>query len=89
MEGALVRGPFAMLENSVLRMGAKIYPGTTLGPFCKVGGEVSNSVFFGYSSKAHDGFLGNSVIGEWIQFNEYANSFYSDASNASTSNFLK
>ena len=65
MEGALVRGPFAMLENSVLKMGAKIYPGTTLGPFCKVGGEVSNSVFFGYSSKAHDGFLGNSVIGEW------------------------
>lgn len=65
MEGSLVRGPFAMLDNSVLKMGAKIYPGTTIGPFCKVGGEVSNSVFFGYSSKAHDGFLGNSVIGEW------------------------
>ena len=65
MEGSLVRGPFAMLNNSVLKMGSKIYGATTLGPFCKVGGEVSNAVFFGYSSKAHDGFLGNSVIGEW------------------------
>ena len=65
MEGSLVRGPFAMCNNSVLKMGSKIYGPTTLGPFCKVGGEVSNSVFFGYSSKAHDGFLGNSVIGEW------------------------
>ena len=65
MEGSMVRGPFAMLDNSVLKMGAKIYGATTLGPHCKVGGEVSNVVFFGYSSKAHDGFLGNSVIGEW------------------------
>ena len=65
MEGSIIRGPFAMLDNSVLKMGAKIYGGTTLGPFCKVGGEVNNSVFFGFSSKAHDGFLGNSVIGEW------------------------
>ena len=65
MEGSLIRGPFAMLNNTVVKMGTKIYPGTTLGPFCKVGGEVNNSVFFGYSSKAHDGFLGNSVIGEW------------------------
>ena len=65
MEGSLVRGPFAMLNNSVLKMGSKIYGATTLGPYCKVGGEVSNAVFFGYSSKAHDGFLGNSVIGEW------------------------
>ena len=65
MQGSLVRGPFAMLNNSVLKMGSKIYGATTLGPFCKVGGEVSNAVFFGYSSKAHDGFLGNSVIGEW------------------------
>ena len=65
MEGSMVRGPFAMCNNSVLKMGSKIYGPTTLGPFCKVGGEVSNSVFFGYSSKAHDGFLGNSVIGEW------------------------
>ncbi len=65
MEGSLIRGPFAMLNNTVVKMGARIYSGTTLGPFCKVGGEVNNSVFFGYSSKAHDGFLGNSVIGEW------------------------
>jgi len=65
MEGAIIRGPFAMCENAVLKMGAKIYGPTTLGPHCKVGGEVNNSVFFGYSSKAHDGFLGNSVIGEW------------------------
>ena len=65
MEGSIIRGPFAMGESAVLKMGAKIYGATTLGPFCKVGGEVSNSVFFGYSSKAHDGFLGNSVIGEW------------------------
>jgi UDP-N-acetylglucosamine diphosphorylase/glucosamine-1-phosphate N-acetyltransferase len=65
MERSIIRGPFAMCNNSVLKMGAKIYGSTTLGPFCKVGGEVNNSVFFGYSSKAHDGFLGNSVIGEW------------------------
>ena len=65
MEGAIIRGPFAMAENAVLKMGAKIYGPTTLGPHCKVGGEVNNSVFFGYSSKAHDGFLGNAVIGEW------------------------
>ena len=65
MEGSIIKGPFAMLDNSVLKMGAKIYGATTLGPFCKIGGEVNNSVLFGYSSKAHDGFLGNSVIGEW------------------------
>ena len=65
MEGSIVKGPFAMLNNSVLKMGARIYGGTTLGPYCKIGGEVNNVVFFGYSSKAHDGFLGNSVIGEW------------------------
>ena len=65
MEGSMVRGPFAMCNNSVLRMGSKIYSNTTLGPFCKVGGEVNNVVFQGFSSKAHDGFLGNSVIGEW------------------------
>lgn len=68
MEGCLVRGPFAMNDNSVLKMGAKIYGGTTLGPYCKVGGEVNNVVFTGYSNKGHDGFLGNSVIGEWCNF---------------------
>ena len=65
MEGVVVRGALAMCENSVLKLGAKIYGATTIGPFCKVGGEVNNSVLFGYSSKGHDGFLGNSVIGEW------------------------
>lgn len=65
MEGSIIRGPFALCENAGLKMGAKIYGPTTIGPHCKVGGEVNNSVFFGYSNKAHDGFLGNSVIGEW------------------------
>jgi UDP-N-acetylglucosamine diphosphorylase/glucosamine-1-phosphate N-acetyltransferase len=65
MEGSVVRGPFAMCENSILKLSAKIYGATTLGPYCKVGGEVNNSVLMGYSSKAHDGFLGNSVLGEW------------------------
>ena len=65
MEGCNVRGPFALCEQSVLKMGAKIYGGTTIGPCSKVGGEVNNSVFSGYSNKGHDGFLGNSVIGEW------------------------
>ncbi|MGC6470255.1 MAG: GlmU family protein [Flavobacteriales bacterium] len=65
MEGCLIRGPLAMCDHSVLKMGTKLYGATTLGPYCKVGGEVSNSVFMGYSNKGHDGFLGNSVIGEW------------------------
>ena len=65
MEGSLIRGPFALCDHSVVKMGAKIYGPTTIGPYSKVGGEVNNSVIFGYSNKAHDGFLGNSVIGEW------------------------
>jgi UDP-N-acetylglucosamine diphosphorylase/glucosamine-1-phosphate N-acetyltransferase len=65
MEGSLIRGPFALCEHSSLKMGAKIYGATTIGPHSKVGGEINNSVIFGYSNKAHDGFLGNSVIGEW------------------------
>lgn len=65
MEGAVVRGPFAMKEHSVLKLNAKIYGATTLGPYVKVGGELANVVIFGYSNKAHDGFIGNSVIGEW------------------------
>jgi UDP-N-acetylglucosamine diphosphorylase/glucosamine-1-phosphate N-acetyltransferase len=65
MENCSVRGPFALCEHSTLKMGTKIYTGTSIGPHCKVGGEVSNSVIFGYSNKGHDGFLGNSVIGEW------------------------
>lgn len=65
MEGACLRGPIALCHNSTIKMGAKIYEDTTIGPWCKVGGEVENSVLIGYSNKAHDGFLGNAVIGEW------------------------
>ena len=64
-EGALIRGSFALCEGSHVNMGAKVRGDTTVGPFSKIGGEVSNTVLFGYSNKAHDGFLGNSVIGEW------------------------
>lgn len=64
-EGALIRGPFAILEHSVINMGAKIQGDTTIGPYSKMGGELSNTVVFGYSNKGHEGFVGNSVIGEW------------------------
>lgn len=64
-EGAVIRGPFALCEGSHVNMGGKMRGDSTIGPYCKVGGEVSNSVLFGYSNKAHDGFLGNSVLGEW------------------------
>jgi UDP-N-acetylglucosamine diphosphorylase/glucosamine-1-phosphate N-acetyltransferase len=65
MEGCMIRGPFALCEGAVLKMGAKIYAATTIGPFCMGGGEIKNSVIFGHSNKAHDGYLGDSVIGEW------------------------
>jgi len=65
MEGAAIRGPFALGEKSILKMGAKIYGPTTIGPYSKIGGEINNSVVFGYTNKGHEGFLGNSVIGEW------------------------
>lgn len=65
MEGCMIRGPFSLGEGAVLKMGAKIYGPTTIGPYSKVGGEVSNSIIQGYSNKGHDGFLGNSVLGEW------------------------
>ncbi|MEQ8909943.1 MAG: GlmU family protein [Vicingaceae bacterium] len=65
MEGSVVRGGLALCENGVLKLSTKIYGPTTIGPFSKVGGEVNNSVLFGYSNKGHDGFLGNSVLGEW------------------------
>lgn len=64
-EGALIRGPFALCEGAHVNMGAKIRGDSTIGPFSKVGGEISNSVIFGFSNKGHDGFLGNSVVGEW------------------------
>jgi len=65
MEGAMIRGPFAICEGGVVRMGAKIYGSTTIGPKSKVGGELNNVVIFGFSNKVHDGYLGNSVIAEW------------------------
>ena len=65
MEGSMIRGPFALCENATIKMGAKIYGATTIGPHSKIGGEVNNCVIFGYSNKGHDGFLGNSVLGEW------------------------
>ncbi len=65
MEGCFIRGPFALGENAVLKMSSKIYGATTIGPYCTAGGEIKNSVMTGYSNKAHDGYLGDSVIGEW------------------------
>lgn len=74
MENASLRGPFAMCNNAVVKMGSKIYGATTLGPYCKVGGEINNSVLMGYSSKGHDGYLGNSVLGEWCNLGADTNS---------------
>ncbi|MCB9186361.1 MAG: GlmU family protein [Flavobacteriales bacterium] len=65
MEGSIIRGPFALCEGSQVKLGAKVYGPTTVGPYSKIGGEVNNSVILGYSNKGHDGFLGNSVLGEW------------------------
>ena len=65
MEGSVVRGPFALCNNAALKLNTKIYGATTIGPYSKVGGEVNNSMISGYSNKGHDGFLGNSVLGEW------------------------
>ena len=65
MEGSVIRGPFALCEFGRVKMGAKIYGATTVGPHSVIGGEVSNSVLMGFSNKGHDGFLGNSVLGEW------------------------
>lgn len=65
MEGACIRGGFAACHDAKVRIGAKVYGATTLGPHVKIGGEVENTVFIGYSNKAHDGFLGDAVIGEW------------------------
>ena len=65
MEGSSIRGPFALCEGAVVKMGSKIYGATTIGPYSIAGGEIKNSVIFGYSNKAHDGYLGDAVIGEW------------------------
>lgn len=65
MEGSMLRGPLAIGEDAVVKMGTRIYGATTIGPGCTIGGEVKNSIFFGFSNKAHDGYIGDSVIGEW------------------------
>ncbi|WP_373518483.1 GlmU family protein [Pricia sp.] len=72
-EGAMVRGAFALCEHAVVKMGAKIYGATTVGPHGKICGEISNSVIFGYSSKGHEGYLGNAVIGEWCNIGADSN----------------
>lgn len=74
MEGACLRGPLALCDDAKIRMGAKIYGGSTFGPYCKVGGEIDNTVMFGFSNKAHDGYLGNAVIGEWCNIGAGTNS---------------
>jgi len=65
MEGSIIRGALALCDNATIKMGAKIYGPSTIGPYCKAGGEINNVVFQAYSNKGHDGFLGNSIIGEW------------------------
>lgn len=65
MEGSHIRGPFALMNNSTVKMGSKIYGATTIGPYCTIGGEIKNSVLSGYSNKGHEGYLGDSVLGEW------------------------
>ncbi|MGS2741173.1 GlmU family protein [Sinomicrobium sp. M5D2P17] len=73
MEGCHIRGGFALCEGGIVKMGAKIYGATTVGPYCKVGGEINNSVLFSYSNKGHEGFLGNSVLGEWCNIGADSN----------------
>jgi UDP-N-acetylglucosamine diphosphorylase/glucosamine-1-phosphate N-acetyltransferase len=65
LEGCMIRGAFALCEGAILKMGSKIYGATTIGPFCIAAGEIKNAVMFGFSNKAHDGYLGDSVLGEW------------------------
>ncbi|MFC4740595.1 GlmU family protein [Flavobacterium ponti] len=73
MECSVIRGPFALCEEAQVKLATKIYGATTVGPHCRVGGEVNNSVLFGYSNKGHDGFLGNSVLGEWCNIGADSN----------------
>ncbi|MBQ4914818.1 GlmU family protein [Maribacter sp. MMG018] len=72
-EGSLVRGGLALCDNAIVKMGGKLYGATTIGPYSKVCGEVSNSVIFGYSSKGHEGYLGNAVLGEWCNIGADSN----------------
>ncbi|MCL6524701.1 MAG: glucose-1-phosphate thymidylyltransferase [Thermoflavifilum sp.] len=74
MEGSTIRGPVVIGKGAVIKMGARIYGATTIGPYCTIGGEVKNSVLMGYSNKAHEGYLGDSVIGEWCNLGANTNS---------------
>ena len=74
MEGSVIRGPFALGEEGCVKLATKIYGPTTIGPHCRVGGEVNNVVFQSYSNKGHDGFLGNAVLGEWCNLGADTNS---------------
>jgi len=73
MEGSVIRGPFALCEEAQVKLATKVYGATTVGPHCRIGGEINNSVLFGYSNKGHDGFLGNSVLGEWCNMGADSN----------------
>lgn len=73
MEGSMIRGPFALCEHATVKLGSKLYGPTTVGPFCKVGGEVNNSILMAYSNKGHEGYLGNSVLGEWCNIGADSN----------------
>jgi len=73
LDGSLIRGPFALCEGAIVKMGAKIYKNTTIGPYCKAGGEINNTVMFANSNKGHDGYLGNAVIGEWCNIGAGSN----------------
>jgi UDP-N-acetylglucosamine diphosphorylase/glucosamine-1-phosphate N-acetyltransferase len=73
MEGSVIRGPFALCESGKVKLATKVYGATTVGPHSVIGGEVNNSVLFGYSNKGHDGFLGNSVLGEWCNIGADSN----------------
>ena len=73
MEGSVIRGPFALCESGRVKLATKVYGATTVGPHAVIGGEVNNSVLFGYSNKGHDGFLGNSVLGEWCNIGADSN----------------
>ena len=73
MEGSVIRGPFALCDHAVVKLATKIYGATTVGPHCRVGGELNNVVLFAYSNKGHDGFLGNAVLGEWCNLGADSN----------------
>ncbi len=73
MEGSVIRGPFVLCEEAQVKLASKVYGATTVGPHCRIGGEINNSVLFGYSNKGHDGFLGNSVLGEWCNIGADSN----------------